>query len=100
MCVNPRPGVGGPKRSRYSLNRRGLRGWTARPWSGGLAPSWAPGTRTHIVESNQVDIFAFTVLGDLEQIDDTQESRLARQCWSDIRKTDRRDGIHFDLTFF
>jgi len=39
------------------------------------------------------------VLRDLEQIDYTQESRLSRQLWSDIRKTDRLYGIHFDLPF-
>jgi hypothetical protein len=52
------------------------------------------------VESNQIDILAFTVLRDLEQIDDTEEARLARQLRSDIRKTDRLDRIDLDLTFF
>jgi hypothetical protein len=51
------------------------------------------------VEPNQVDVLAFTVLRDFEQIDDTQETRLARQSWSDVQKADRLDGIHFDLTF-
>jgi len=54
----------------------------------------------HVVKPNQVDILAFTVFRDLEQIDDTQEIRLSRQLWSDIRKTDRLNGVHFDLTFF
>jgi hypothetical protein len=40
------------------------------------------------------------MLRDLQQIDDPQETRLARQRWSDIRKTDRLDRIHFDLSFF
>ena len=52
------------------------------------------------MEPNQIDILAFTVLRDFEQIDDTQESRLSRQHWSDIRKTDRLDRIHHNLTFF
>ena len=52
------------------------------------------------MEPNQIDIFAFTVLGNLEQIDEPQETRLARQLWSDVGKTDGRDGIHLDLTFF
>ncbi len=52
------------------------------------------------MEANQINILAFTVLGDLEKIDDSQEPRLARQGWGDIRKTDRLDRIHFDLTFF
>ena len=51
------------------------------------------------MKSNQVDILAFTVLGDFEQINQAQESRLARQRRGDIGKTDRRNGIHFDLTF-
>jgi hypothetical protein len=51
------------------------------------------------VEPNQIDIFAFTVLRNLEQIDDTKETRFASQLWSDIRKTDRLDRIHFDRTF-
>ncbi len=37
---------------------------------------------------------------DLEQIDHAKEPRLSRQCRSDVRKTDRRDRIHLDLTFF
>ena len=40
------------------------------------------------------------MLRDLEQIDDTQETRLARQLWSDIREADRLDRIYLDLTFF
>lgn len=52
------------------------------------------------MEPNQIDILASTVLGDLEQINHAQKSRLARQCWSNIRETDRRDRIHFDLPFF
>jgi hypothetical protein len=50
------------------------------------------------VEADQIDILAFTVLGNLEQIDETQETRLARQLWSDVRKANRRDRVHFDLT--
>jgi len=52
------------------------------------------------VEPNQIDVFTFTVLRNLEQIDKTQETRLACQLRSDIRKTNRRDRIHLDLTFF
>ena len=51
------------------------------------------------MEPNQIDIFAFTVLGNLEQIDEPKETRLARQLWSDIRKPDRLDRTHLDLTF-
>jgi hypothetical protein len=52
------------------------------------------------MESNQVDILGLTVFRDLEQIDQAKETRLSRQLWSDVRKTDRLDRIHFDLTFF
>ena len=51
------------------------------------------------MEPNQINILALPVLGDLEQIDQTQETRLTRQLRSNIRKTDRRDRIHLDLTF-
>ena len=52
------------------------------------------------MKPDQIDILSSTVLGDFEEIDDAQESRLASQRWSDIRKTDRLDRVHFDLTFF
>jgi len=55
--------------------------------------------QTQVVKPNQIDILPFTVLRDLEQIDETQETRLSSQLWSDVRKTNRLDGIHFDLTF-
>jgi len=51
------------------------------------------------VEPDEIDVLASTVLRDLKQIQDTQKSRLSRQLWSDIRKTDRLNRIHFDLTF-
>jgi hypothetical protein len=52
------------------------------------------------VEPNQINILAFTVLRDLEQIDYTKETRLARQYWRDIQKADRLDRIHLNFTFF
>src|SRR5438477_2880972 len=63
-----------------------------------LALTWSTGSRAHVVEPNQINILTLTVPGDLEQIDDTQKSRLSRQCWSDIRKTNRRNRVHFNLT--
>jgi hypothetical protein len=51
------------------------------------------------MEPNQIDILAFTVLRDLEKIYDAQETGLSRQLWSDVQKTDRLNGIHFNLTF-
>lgn len=52
------------------------------------------------MKPDQIDILALTVLRNLEQINEAQESRLARQGWGDIRKTDVLNRIHFDLTFF
>lgn len=51
------------------------------------------------MKPTQIDILAFTVLRDLEQINEAQESGLARQCRRDIRKTDGLNRIHFDLAF-
>lgn len=36
------------------------------------------------MEPNQIDILASTVFGDLEHIDDAQETRLSRERWSDV----------------
>jgi len=52
------------------------------------------------VESNQIDILAWAMLGNFEQIDDAQETGLARQLRCDIRKADRLNGIHLNLTVF
>lgn len=52
------------------------------------------------MEPNQIDPLAFTVLRNLEQIDDPEETRFSSQLWSDIRKTDRLDRINLDLAFF
>jgi hypothetical protein len=61
--------------------------------------TWLLSAWTHVVEPNQIDIFTFTVFRNLEQIDDTKETRFASQLRSDIRKTDWLDRIHFDRTF-
>jgi len=52
------------------------------------------------VKANQINILASTVLRNLEQIDDTQETRLARQLGGDIRKPDGLNRIYLDLAFF
>jgi hypothetical protein len=52
------------------------------------------------VETYEINIFAFTVLRDFKQIEDTEETRLSRQQWSDIGETDRRNRLDLDLTFF
>ena len=52
------------------------------------------------MEPNQIDILAFAVLGDLEQVDESEETRLSSQLRRDVRKTNRLDGIYLNLTFF
>jgi hypothetical protein len=52
------------------------------------------------MEPDEINILALTVLRNLKQIDRTSEAGLARQISRDVRKTNRRDRIHFDLTFF
>jgi hypothetical protein len=39
------------------------------------------------------------MVSDLEEINHPKEIRLSRQSGSNVRKTDRLDGVHFDLTF-
>lgn len=39
------------------------------------------------------------MIGNFQQIDDTEETRLSCQPWRDIQKANRRDGIHLDFTF-
>ena len=51
------------------------------------------------MEPDQINILTLAVLGDLEEINHTVETRLSCQLWCDIRKTDRHDRIHFDRTF-
>jgi hypothetical protein len=52
------------------------------------------------MEADQIYLLAFAVLRHLQQIQYTQESGRARQLWSNVRKPDRLDRVHFDLTFF
>jgi hypothetical protein len=54
----------------------------------------------HVVEADQINILASTVLRNLQQVDDAKEARIAGQPRSDIRKTDGLDRIDLDLTFF
>ena len=49
------------------------------------------------MEPDQIDVLAFTMLRDFEEVEDAKETGLARQHRSDIRKTDRLDRIDFDL---
>lgn len=52
------------------------------------------------MKPDQIDILAFSVLGDLEQINEAEETGSSRQLWSDLGKADRLDRIYFDVTFF
>jgi hypothetical protein len=49
------------------------------------------------VKAYELDILASAVLRYFEQVEATQKSRLARQIWRNIRKSDRFDGVHLDL---
>ena len=52
------------------------------------------------MEPDQIDVLAFSVLRDFEEVEHTKETRRTCQLWSDIRETDRLDRINFDLTVF
>ena len=49
------------------------------------------------MKTNQIDVVAFTMFSHLEQIEHAQETRLARQFWSNIGKPDQCDRIDLDL---
>jgi hypothetical protein len=52
-----------------------------------------------IVEADQVDILAFAVARDLQQIGEAKETGLSREARRNLRKLDRLDGFDFDLAF-
>lgn len=52
-----------------------------------------------IVEPDQVDILAFTVPRDLQQIADPEEAGLARELRRNLCKFDGLDGVDFYLAF-
>src|SRR5262249_40071066 len=64
-----------------------------------LALVFALGARSHIVEANEKDVLASTVLGDFEQIEDAEESGFACKLWCDIREANRFDRINLDGAF-
>ena len=51
------------------------------------------------MEADEIDVLASAVLRYLEQVQDTQESRLTCQLRCNVRKTDRFDRFDFDLAF-
>src|SRR5580658_7022811 len=66
--------------------------------AGRLAPACLLGATPHVVESNQVNIVASTVLRHLQEIQDAKKPRLARELGRDVREPDRLDRIHLDRT--
>ena len=52
------------------------------------------------MEPDEIDVLAWTVLRNLEKIDQAEESGLSRQLRSDIQEADRLNGIHFDFAFY
>ena len=51
------------------------------------------------MEADQVDVVAFAVFCDFEQIDDAEKPRFACQLRRNVEEPDRFDGIDFDLAF-
>jgi hypothetical protein len=51
------------------------------------------------MEAYEINVLASAVLRNLEQIEDPEKSRLTCQLWSDVRKPDRFDRVHLNLTF-
>ena len=51
------------------------------------------------MEPHQVDILALPMLGDFQQIDDPQKSRLPRQLRSNFLEPDLLNGIDLNLAF-
>jgi hypothetical protein len=52
-----------------------------------------------IMEADEVDILAFTVPRDLQQIGEAGESGFSRESRRNLRKLDRLDGVDLDLAF-
>jgi hypothetical protein len=51
------------------------------------------------MEADEIHIFAWAMLGDLQQIDQAEKSRLACEGGRDFLKTDLFDGVYFDFPF-
>jgi hypothetical protein len=52
------------------------------------------------VEADEVYLFAATVFGYFQQVEDAEESGFAREFGCDVRETDGLDGIDLDFAFF
>ena len=55
--------------------------------------------RAYVVETHQKNVPASTVVRDLKQIDDAEETRLSRQLRCYVGKADGLDGVHLNVTF-
>src|SRR5262249_4544203 len=53
----------------------------------------------NIVEANEVDVLASTVLGDFEHVQDAEESGFTCKLWCDIREANRFDRIDLNGAF-
>lgn len=67
--------------------------------SAGPALSRSLGARPHVVEPNQINILASTMLRHLEQVQNAKKPGFARQLRSDIRESDSFNGIDFNRAF-
>ena len=54
--------------------------------------------RWYVVEADQINILSFAMLGDFEEIEDTEESRHTCQLGCNVGKPDQFDGVNFDLS--
>src|ERR1700733_5433114 len=54
--------------------------------------------RWYVVETDQINILSFAMLGDFEEIEDTEESRHTCQLGCNVGKPDQFDGVNFDLS--
>src|SRR5439155_25620501 len=51
----------------------------------------------HVVEPDEIDVLALTMLRDFEEVQHAKETRLASELRSNVRETDRLDRIVFDF---
>ena len=65
-----------------------------------LARALAFNAWPHIMEANEVDVLASAMSCDLEQIENSEESRFTCQLWRNVWKPNRFDGVNFDGAFF
>lgn len=52
------------------------------------------------MEADEVDVLAFAVLGNLEQVENAEEAGGAREFGSDVGKADGLDGVDLNVAVF